>query len=122
MNKLLILLFISCCLFSCKPAATVPDNKMKVVLWSLMKDSYDSTRNTFNFSGKFTDEELAPLEETFKKNNVSRQDFYYTFESLQQDPAKLKILMDSVIAYGTRELSKMPVSSPMKFKPKSKLE
>ncbi len=117
-----ILLSISIVFYACKPAAKVPDNKMKVIMWSIMKDSYDSASNTFKFNGKFTDEDLAPLEEVFKKNNVSRQDFYYTFENLQQDPANLKILMDSVIAYGTRELNKIPVTSPLKFKPKSILE
>ena len=121
-NSIFLLLLLSCILFSCNPPAKVPDNKMKLIMWSIMKDSYDSTTNTFKFAGKFTDEDLAPLEEVFKKNNVSRQDFYYTFENLQQDPEKLKTLMDSVIAYGTRETNKIPANSPIKLKPKSVLE
>ena len=122
MNKLILFLLLPTMFFACSPAAKVPDNKMKVILWSLMKDSYDSTTSTFKFNGKFTDEDLAPLEEVFKKNNVRREDFYYTFENLQQEPAKFKIIMDSVIAYGARELNKIPAISPSKVKLKSPLE
>ena len=45
-----ILLSISIVFYACKPAAKVPDNKMKVIMWSIMKDSYDSASNTFKFN------------------------------------------------------------------------
>ncbi len=122
MNKFLSILAVVIVLIACKPSAIVPESKMKVIVWSLMKDSYDSANGGFKFSGKFTDEDLAPLEETFKKNNVSRTDFYYTFETYQQDPAKFKILLDSVIAYGTREMNKPASKLPPKNRPVSPLE
>ena len=104
-------------LTSCKVPAAIPDTKMKVIVWILMKNSYDSTTSSFKFTGKFTDEDLAPLEEVFMINKVSREDFYYTFETYQQDPAKLKILIDSVIAYGSRMNNKPTnIAKPNKAK------
>ena len=122
--KSLVILSISCFfLFACDTPKLLPESKMKVLVWSLLKDSYDSATSSFKFAGKFTDEDLAPMEQVFKQNNVSRQDFYYTFENYQQDPGKLKILMDSVIAYGGRDMSKpSSVKKPVASRPKSALE
>ena len=106
-SSALVSCLVSYALTSCKVPANIPESKMKVIVWSLMKNSYDSTTSSFKFTGKFTDDDLAPLEEVFKSNKVSREDFYYTFETYQQDPAKLKILIDSVIAYGSRENNKV---------------
>ena len=98
--------FLSYTFIACNVPKPIPESKMKVIVWNLMKNSYDSTTASFKFTGKFTDEDLAPLEEVFKNNKVSREDFYYSFETIQQDPAKFKILIDSVIAYGSREGNK----------------
>jgi len=100
---------------ACKVPTAIPESKMKVIVWSLMKNSYDSTTSSFKFTGKFTDEDLAPLEEVFKSNKVTREDFYYTFENYQQDPAKFKILIDSVIAFGSRENNKVIIAPKPKL-------
>ena len=118
-NIITLVLFSSITSFlltSCKVPASIPENKLKVIVWDLMKGSYDSTTSTFKFTGKFTDEDLAPLEEVFKINKVTREDFYYTFETYQQDPAKFKLLIDSVIAYGSRENNKVIIAPESKPK------
>ena len=102
----ILLAFFSYTFIACNLPKPIPESKMKVIVWNLMKNSYDSTTASFKFTGKFTDEDLAPLEEVFKNNKVSREDFYYSFETIQKDPSKFKILIDSVIAYGSREGNK----------------
>ena len=116
MKKNIPFLLIILLTFACKSPEVLPESKMKAITWDLMKGSYDSTTSSFKFSKNISDEDLGPLEAVFKKYQVSRQEYYYSFDVYQQDPAKFKLFIDSVVAYGGRTLYK-PITSPIKTVP-----
>jgi len=116
MKKSITIVWILIIAFACKSPEILPESKMKAITWELMKNSYDSATSSFKFSRNISDDDLGPLEDVFKKYQVTRQDFYHSFDVYQQDPGKFKIFIDTVIAYGGRTMFK-PILSPVKSVP-----
>jgi hypothetical protein len=96
------LLFFAC---SNKPTASEPlaINDMKTILWDIetadiwfnqipITDSVHKTRQM----------NIQLYEQVFASHNISKKHFYNSYQYYQTRPDKMKILMDSVVAYGER--------------------
>lgn len=108
MRAILSCLLVVCLvLVACskKPKANEPlaINDMKTILWDIenadvwfsqipMADSIHKTRQM----------NIQLYEQVFASHNITKQQFYNSYQYYQTRPDKMKILIDSVVAYGER--------------------
>lgn len=99
---MLLLMLVSCGNKS-KPTGLLKPEKMKTVLWQILRaEAY-----TFNYvkkdSTKNELEESAKLQKKiFAENGVTREDFYNSYEYYKKNPSLFKTMMDSIISAGNR--------------------
>lgn len=103
-------IFIVLCLFilSCQdkeqPKNRVPFDKMKVVLYQLMKaDEYYTRMVSADTSMQLERKNIQYYKQIFEMNKVDRNDFYETLTYLQKKPIEFKVLMDSAYELSKRE-------------------
>jgi hypothetical protein len=100
---LLVCLVLAAC--NKKPKANEPFaiNDMKTILWDIetadvwfnqipLTDSVHRTRQM----------NIQLYEQVFASHNITKKQFYEGYQYYQTRPDKMKILMDSVVAYGER--------------------
>jgi hypothetical protein len=108
MKAILSCMLVACLLLaSCsnKPKAIEPlaINDMKTIMWDIetadvwfnqipLTDSVHKTRQM----------NIQLYEQVFASHNITKQQFYNSYQYYQTRPDKMKILMDSVVAYGER--------------------
>ncbi|MDI9363636.1 MAG: DUF4296 domain-containing protein [Flavobacterium sp.] len=96
------LLFAAC---NNKPNANKPlgINQMKTILWDI--ENADIWFNQIPLTDsvhKTQQMNIQLYEQVFASHNITKQQFYNSYQYYQTRPDKMKILMDSVVAYGER--------------------
>ena len=106
MRKLCIVL----CLFaiSCQDKEQlenkVPFDKMKVVLYQLMKaDEYYTRTVSADSTMQKERKNIQFYKQIFEMNKVNRDDFFATLTYMQKRPIEFKVLMDSAYELSKRE-------------------
>lgn len=85
-------------------AKTIPMDKMKVVIWQLMKaDEHYARISAVDTSWSATKKNLQFYQQIFDLNKVDRVAFYQQIDYLKAHPEEFKILMDSVNEFSKRE-------------------
>ncbi|MFC4231205.1 DUF4296 domain-containing protein [Parasediminibacterium paludis] len=101
-------IFIACfVLTACsnKPKASeqIAINDMKTIMWDMENADiwfnqipiYDSVHKTRQMN-------IQLYEQVFASHNITKQQFYKSYLYYQTKPDQMKILIDSVVAYGER--------------------
>lgn len=109
-----LFLFITSCSSTDKiPETVLSAEKMKPVLWDMiLADQYILSKDPNEDSLK--SEAIIKFEEVFAKHKIDKEIFYNSFRYYEEHPDLLKVLMDSVTAYGTRERGDL--AGPRKLK------
>lgn len=101
---LVICLFILSCQDKEQLENRVPFDKMKVVLYQLMKADEYYTRTVTSDSTLLKERKnIQFYKQIFEMNKVDREDFYATLTYLQKRPLEFKVLMDSAFELSKRE-------------------
>ncbi|MBS1746482.1 MAG: DUF4296 domain-containing protein [Bacteroidetes bacterium] len=88
------------------PKDVLPVNKMKLIVWDLVQaGAYASTLSEKDTAEKNLN--TAYLTETLKMHQISKKDFFKSFNFYQQHPVLNKQLFDSITAYAQRQRTKM---------------
>lgn len=106
MKKICIVLclFILSCQDKEQPKNMVPFDKMKVVLYQLMKaDEYYTRSVSADTTMQLERKNIQFYKQIFELNKVDRNDFYETLTYLQKKPIEFKVLMDSAYELSKRE-------------------
>lgn len=106
MRKIFIILclFILSCQDKEQPKNMVPFDKMKVVLYQLMKaDEYYTRSVSADTAMQLEKRNIQFYKQIFELNKVDRNDFYATLTYLQKRPIEFKELMDSAYELSKRE-------------------
>lgn len=106
MRKIFIILclFILSCQDKEQPKNMVPFDKMKVVLYQLMKaDEYYTRSVSADTAMQLEKKNIQFYKQIFELNKVDRNDFYETLTYLQKRPIEFKVLMDSTYELSKRE-------------------
>lgn len=112
MMRYIVYAVLTCLLFSCSsnegvPRDVIPITKMKFVMYDVFsaqelaqvnfpKDTTAAKQRTFQL-----------FQQVFDIYKISREDFYKSFHYYEANPDKLKILTDSLNAYGNRKRQEM---------------
>ena len=98
------IVLLSSCTQENKKDAEIPLDKMKVVVWQLMKADEYFTRKSFADSNwKNTRRNVQFYQQVFDLNKVDRVQFYKQINYLETHPVEFKVLMDSVSELSKRE-------------------
>lgn len=101
---LIVCLFVFSCQDKQQPNNRVPFDKMKVVLYQLMKaDEYYTRMVSADTAMQLEKKNIQYYKQIFELNKVNRNDFYETLTYLQKRPIEFKELMDSAYALSKRE-------------------
>jgi hypothetical protein len=106
-TAILVFTFISCSNRDTTiPKDVLPVNKMKLIVWDLVQaGAYASTLSEKDTSEKNLN--TAYLAEALKMHQISKEDFFKSFDFYQQHPVLNKQLFDSITAYSQRQRTKM---------------
>ncbi len=78
-------------------------NDMKTVLWDLQNaDAWFNQIPNIDSLHKTHKMNIQLYEQVFVSNKTTKKQFYTSYQYYQTRPDKMKILMDSVVAYGER--------------------
>jgi hypothetical protein len=112
MKQRLICITIICAFIACTPkekeipADIMPVNKMKLIVWDMAQaGAYASYLKENDSATKVVN--TGYLAEVLKLYNISKADFYKSFNFYQQHPVLNKELFDSVSAYAQRQKSEI---------------
>jgi hypothetical protein len=84
------------------PKNILPVNKMKLIIWDLTQaGSYASYLKDKDTSIKHLN--TMYMAEVLKMYNITKEDFFKSFQYYQSDPSLNKVLFDSVSAYAQRQ-------------------
>jgi len=106
MRKIFIILciFIFSCQVKEQPKNLVPFDKMKIVLYQLMKaDEYYTRSVSADTAMQLEKKNIQYYKQIFELNKVDRNDFFETLTYLQKRPIEFKELMDSTYELSKRE-------------------
>lgn len=107
------LFFIACSSPNKIPETVLSPEKMKPVLWDIiLADQYILSKDPNEDSLK--SKAIIKFEEVFAKHRINKETFYNSFRYYEEHPDLLKVLMDSVAAYGARERNDL--TRPRNFK------
>jgi hypothetical protein len=92
---------------SCSSQNKLPDdvmgvNKMKLILWDMIKASELSQQQYPKDSAALRSKTLERYQTVFYINGITKDEFYKSYRYYQEHPDKNKTLMDSVSAYAER--------------------
>lgn len=102
--KNLLILFFAVFIFSCKssvPDDVLPPKKMQAVLWDVMQadamaEYYAMNDSTFTGLSKHVDY----YQKVFSIHKISKEDFIRSLTYYENNPARLKPILDSIQSYG----------------------
>ena len=106
MRTCLIMLLIVT-VFACKKKSddskTLAINDMKTIIWdmTLADEWFNQISNTDSLH-KNRKMNIQLYEQVFASHNITKKNFYISYKYYQLHPDKMKILIDSVSAYGDR--------------------
>ncbi|HAO47022.1 MAG TPA: hypothetical protein DCQ97_08860 [Chitinophagaceae bacterium] len=108
-----IFLLVLAFLFSCgnkdtKPAGILKPDKMKAVLWDVIRADVYTTEFIKRDSAKNDVEENLKLQqEIFAIHHVSKEEFYTSFDYYKKNSGQMKAIIDSMINQADRRASKI---------------
>ncbi|MFP5040938.1 DUF4296 domain-containing protein [Parasediminibacterium sp. JCM 36343] len=98
---LLLLLFGIACGNKNNTVLQIPD--MKFVMWDMvMADNLFGQMAIKDSLARPQKKNIALYQKVFEHNNTTREQFYNSYKYYQMHPLEMKILFDSVEAYGAR--------------------
>lgn len=99
----LVMYSIACTSNKSKPAAAIPFDSMKVIIWDLFKaDAYINKYISKDSVKKTKQESIELYEKIFRLHKVDKQAFYKSCAYYLSNPDKHKILLDSIIAMANK--------------------
>ena len=105
-----VLLGVSC---AKKHDAILPINDMKAVMWDMLNaDSWFSDMSMRDSVMRASKKNLEFYNEVFVQHDITKDQFYKSYKYYEINPKKMKVLMDSVEAYGTRAKLKLDAKPP----------
>lgn len=82
----------------------IPTDKMKVIIWQLMKaDEFYTRASSKDSTFKKTHKNVQFYQQIFDLNKVDRVQFYKQMDYLERHPIAFKLVMDSVNELSKRE-------------------
>ena len=117
MRNIISIIIVSLGLYSCEtaPKNILELNKIKVIVWQLMKvDDFYSRQSVLDSTWKSKKKNVELYEQVFALNNVTAVDFYKSMDFYEKHPIAFKELMDSVAVLSKREKIVQP---PLKKAP-----
>ena len=96
--------FITSCVSPVKDPKEIDINKMKVVVWQLMKaDEYYGRTIALDTTWRTNKKNVLFYNQIFELNKIDRAQFYKQMTNMEANPAHFKELMDSVNELSKRE-------------------
>ena len=103
----LITIFISC---GKNHNSILSVNEMKIVMWDMFNADNWYNQIAIKDSTAFKNRKnVALYQQVFQKDGVTREQFYTSYKYYQSHPDKMKVLLDSVEAYGERARNKKEI-------------
>jgi len=100
----LLSFFFVCCKHNSPNKQQIPFEKMKVVVWQLMKaDELYTRKSVTDSTWRVSKKNVEFYLQIFQLNKVDRVQFYQQLDALAAQPNDFKILMDSVEQLSKRE-------------------
>ncbi len=100
----LFILLFSACGVKKMPAEVLPINKMKFIMWDMMKmDEYYVRITIRDTLHKLDQEQFRLYEQVFNAYNITKQKFYKSYDYYQSNPVVFKTLLDSIDALSSRQ-------------------
>ena len=97
---LLCLLFLAC---KHKPQV-LPINKMKMVMWDMVSvDEWMKITASKDSTQLLKKQNISLYNKVFATHQITKEDFYNSYNYYQNHPNDMKILMDSLMSYGTKK-------------------
>lgn len=103
LTTLLTIIFFTACSHSDKvPANILSPERMKPILWDMLAADQLVLSRDVGKTDSLKDLATNKFEEVFAAHKISKETFYKSFRYYEEHPDVLKVLFDSVSAYGTR--------------------
>ena len=106
------LLLLSCGSGNDIPADIMGIDKMKPIVWDLLRAGSLSDIQYRKDSAHFVQKSTELYQQVFRVYGITKEEFYKSYDYYKLHPDKNKILMDSVMAYANHEREKLFKSAP----------
>jgi hypothetical protein len=84
-------------------SSIIPLTDMKVIVWDMLNaDSWSAQTAMRDTTGKLSKQNVLWYQQIFRQHDITKEQFYKSYGYYESHPDKMKILIDSVEAYGTR--------------------
>ncbi len=109
MIKNILFVFVLLLLISCGNKNEIPEGilkpeKMKLVLWDVIKaEAYTAEVIKTDTSKKATEENLKLQQQVFSIHKITRDEFYNSYDYYKNNTAAFKIMLDSMVSQGARQ-------------------
>ncbi len=102
-----LLIFISCGNKNKIPEGVLKPDIMQAILWDVIKaDAFTAEIIRKDSVKKTADVNLKLQQEIFTIHKITRENFYKSYDYYKENPGKLKVIMDSMIAQAERNKAK----------------
>ena len=118
MSRTSIILALSLALISCGNKNSVPSGilkpaRMQEVLWDIILADAFTTQHTRSTAPSIAEAENAKLQkQVFAIHDITREDFYKSFDYYKEHTNLMKPLLDSIINKAEREKNKNVIINP----------
>jgi hypothetical protein len=103
----ILFILLVACSNQAKNEQQIPFEKMRTVVWQLLKaDELYARKSTTDSAWRVSKKNVVFYQQIFDLNNIDRTQFYKQMEKLKASPVEFKTLMDSVEALSKREKNK----------------
>ncbi len=102
-NFFILILFISS--VACKQeSSTLAPTQMKLIMWDMITaDEWLKFAASRDSSIVYKKQQTSLYNKIFTLNKTTKQDFYSSYQYYQLHPTEMKLLLDSLSAYGIRK-------------------
>lgn len=105
--------FFTCCQ---QKSPILPINKMKVVLWDMVSaDEFSKQLQTKDSLFLLKKHHISFYNQVCSLHQISKDDFFKSYNYYQANPIDMKVLLDSTVAYGTRKRDTLNKKQTIKF-------
>lgn len=103
----IICVWLVACNYKSTNEQQIPFEKMKVVVWQLLKaDELYARKSVTDSTWRNSNKNVQFYLQIFELNKIDRTQFYKQMEKLKAHPVEFKTLMDSVESLSKREKNK----------------
>ncbi len=100
---IIVLIALVCCKKKSSDNEILQIEDMKTVMWDMnMADEWFNQIPTTDSLHKTRSQNIQLYEQVFVSHSITKKQFYNSYQYYQTRPDKMKILLDSVSAYGER--------------------